>query len=134
MKLSTLALIFDDHAGVRRGLSEWFRQYAPYIEVIEAASGEEAVACAAERSPDVVLIDVDLPGIETFETTRKLRPGRPVLPVIILTFHDMQEYRIEAAKAGTSASIVKQLAAQELLQVVKELVPGGFTRTRGHDA
>ena len=123
----------DDHPGVRSGLREWFRQHIPAFDVVEAASGEEAVACAAARPPDVVVIDVALPGIDGFETTRQLRSKRPKLPVIILTLHDIQEYRNEAVVAGANAYILKQLAPRDLLRVVKALVPEGLEKPQGRD-
>jgi len=117
-------LIVDDNAGFRRRVKE-FLASEPDIEVIgEAADGREAILKARELQPDLVLMDVRMPGINGLEATRQLKDEMPKLEVIILTIYDLQEYREAALASGASGYVVKKSLIEELLPAIR----GGMTR------
>ncbi len=114
-------LIVDDNAGFRRRVKE-FLASEPDIEVIgEAADGREAILKARELQPDLVLMDVRMPGINGLEATRQLKDEMPKLKVIILTIYDLQEYREAALASGASGYVVKKNLVQELLPAIRRV-------------
>jgi len=117
-------LIVDDNARFRRRVKE-FLASEPDIEVIgQAADGREAILEARELQPDLVLMDVRMPGINGLEATRQLKDEMPKLKVIILTIYDLQEYREAALASGASGYVVKKSLIEELLPAIR----GGMTR------
>lgn len=114
----TTILIVDDSAEVCTSLGSWFRGQVPNCVVLEAASGEEAIRLAACTPPHLILIDVALPGMNGIEATRRLKSILPWVPVIILTLHDTQEHRNEAAIAGANAFVSKHRMSADLLEAV----------------
>lgn len=121
--VATTVLIVDDSAEVRAGLCEWFRGQVRNCKVSEAASGEEAIQLAASSPPHLVVMDVQLPGMNGLEATRRLKAAHPGVPVIIITLHDTQEHRNAAAIAGASAFVSKHRLPQDLSEAVWHLLP-----------
>ena len=112
-------LIADDHAVVRRGL-RLFLDLQPDLEVVgEAADGHEAVAQAAELAPDVVVMDVTMPGLDGIAATRALREAVPGSAVVILTLHDDTATRSRALAAGAIALIAKHQPPNDLLAAIR---------------
>ena len=96
-------------------------------EVVAATSGEEGLRMARERPPDLVLMDLQLPGIDGIETMRRLRKG-PVadeVPVIAVTAFAMAEDQVNAARAGFDGYIEKPISVRALVGVVREFLNGG---------
>ena len=116
-------LIVDDSPEVRSGLSAWFLGQVGNCAIAEAASGEEAIRCAASSPPHLVVMDVKLPGMNGFEATRRLRAAHPAVPVIIISLHDTPEHRHEAAIAGASEFVSKHRMSEDLREAVWHLVP-----------
>lgn len=121
--MATNILIVDDSPEVRAGLRQWFFGQVGNCEVAEAASGEEAIRFAAAAPPHLVVMDVALPGMDGFEAARRLRAAHSGVPVIIITFHDTQEHRNEAASAGASAFVSKHRLPEDLSEAVRHLLP-----------
>jgi DNA-binding NarL/FixJ family response regulator len=91
------------------------------IEVVaEAATGEEAVAAATEHAPDVVLMDIRMPGMDGIEATRRLPRQR----VLILTTFGLDEYIIEALRAGASGFLLKDAPTREVVEAVRAVAAG----------
>ncbi|GAB3816841.1 response regulator [Micromonospora zhanjiangensis] len=119
-------LVADDQPLVRAGLAALLRA-APGVEVVgEATSGEEAVGLARETAPDVVLMDIRMPGLGGIAATRRIlgadaitRPG-----VLILTTFDLDEYVYEALRAGAHGFLLKDIAADRLLTAVATVAAG----------
>ena len=118
-----LVLIVDDHDAVRAGLRDWFLRVVPGFDVVEASSGEAALACAAARAPDLVLMDIQLPGMSGLEATRRIKATLPLVPVVIVTLHDVQDYRNQAAVAGACAYLLKHQLPSALIGVLADLLP-----------
>jgi len=117
-------LIVDDQALVRMGF-RMLLDAEPGISVVgEAASGEEALVLAAELEPDVVLMDVRMPGLDGIATTRRLLEVSPRSRVIILTTFDLDEYAFGGLRAGASGFLVKDTRPPELLAAVRAVAGG----------
>ena len=109
-------LLADDQALVRTGF-RLILQQAPEMSVVgEAADGEQAAAMALDLQPDVVLMDVRMPGVNGVEATRMIRDGAaPQTRVLMLTTFDLDEYAFAALKAGASGFLLKDVPPEELL-------------------
>jgi two-component system response regulator NreC len=117
-------LLVDDHEIIRVGLKT-FLQTQPDFEVIaEAGNGEEAVDRAMEFHPDVILMDITMPGIDGMEATRRLRVLCPECLVLALTVHDDKQYLMQMLAAGASGYITKQAAADELVEAIHTIASG----------
>jgi DNA-binding NarL/FixJ family response regulator len=111
-------LIADDHGVLRAGLRSLLGTEPGFEVVGEAGSGEEALRIAAERRPDVVLLDVSMPGVTGLEATRMFKERLPRTRVLILTAHEDETLLREAMKAGASGYIVKRAVESELIAAI----------------
>jgi DNA-binding NarL/FixJ family response regulator len=125
-------LIVEDHEGVRRSLREWLELSFPHYQLLEAASGEEAVKVAQASSPCLVIMDIGLPGINGIEATQGIKAALPDTHVVMLTIYDDEAHRADATAAGASAYVRKRKVQTELLPVVTRLLSGD-TETVIHD-
>ncbi len=117
-------LITDDHALVRQGIRA-FLELQPDLNVIgEAGSGEEAVRMAAELVPDVVLMDLVMPGIGGVEATRQVKQVSPHSQVIVLTSYHEDEYIFPALRAGALSYVLKVVGPDELADTVRKAARG----------
>lgn len=117
-------LIVDDHAIVRSGISGFF-MVQPDIEIVgEAASGEEAVRLVQDTVPDVVLMDLAMPGIDGVEATARVREISPRTQVIVLTSHHGDEFIFPAIRAGALSYVLKNIKPTDLLDVVRAAAKG----------
>ena len=116
----TKILVVEDDAPIRRGLCDALR-YAGYA-VEECPTGDEALATAYAASPDLLLLDVVLPGKNGFEILRELRVSHPQLPVIMLTARGAEEDRVRGLKLGADDYVVKPFSATELLARVEAVL------------
>jgi DNA-binding NarL/FixJ family response regulator len=107
-------LIAEDHAVVRAGLTELLANRDDVEVVGEAANGEEAVARATELGPDVVLMDLSMPGVDGIEATRRISEAVPAARVVVLTSFSDRERILEALDAGAVGYLLKDLAPDEL--------------------
>ena len=113
-------LLVDDQAVVRRALRARFH-LEPDLEVVgEASTGTEALALAQTLSPDVVLMDLEMPGMDGIETTAALRRMVPQSAVVILSIYDDAQTRGRAQVAGAVAFVEKRGATDSLLAVIRQ--------------
>jgi two-component system invasion response regulator UvrY len=118
-------LIVDDHELVRIGLRYILADY-PAIKVVgEAGDGETAIKLNHQLRPDVVLLDICLPGLSGFEVTTRLHQVRPKLGIIILTVHEKPPFPARLIEAGASAYLTKSCPATELVQAIRTVARGG---------
>jgi two-component system invasion response regulator UvrY len=118
-------LVVDDHELVRIGLRQILADY-PAIRVAgEAADGETALRMNRELRPDVVLLDVSLPGLSGFEVTTRLKQASPAVGIVILTVHEQAPYPTQLLEAGASAYLTKGCPATELVQAIHTVARGG---------
>ncbi len=117
-------LITDDHPLVRQGIRA-FLELQPDITVIgEADSGEAAVRMAAELVPDVVLMDLVMPGIGGVEATRQVKQVSPHSQIIVLTSYHEDEYIFPALRAGALSYVLKDVGPDELADTVRKAARG----------
>jgi DNA-binding NarL/FixJ family response regulator len=120
--VSGTILIVDDHDVVRRSLREWLGAVFPSFDLLEVATGEEAVSVASERSLQAVVMDIGLPCMSGIEATRLIKKAAPATEVIILTMHEDTAYRVDAAAAGASAYVAKGKMRAELVPTLEALL------------
>src|ERR1039457_5358591 len=115
-------LLTDDHTLFRQGIKTLLSA-TPDLEVVgEAANAAEAIAQAADLRPDVVLMDISMPGLSSFAATRKVRPETKVL---FLTMYDDEDYLAESMEAGASGYLLKDSPAEQLVSAIGEVHRGG---------
>jgi len=120
----TTILIADDHAIVRQGIRTFLDLKADLHVVAEAETGEEAVRLVSELVPDVVLMDLSMPGIGGVEATRQIKQISPHTQVIVLTsFHD-DEYIFPALRAGALSYQLKDVRPAELVETIRHAASG----------
>jgi DNA-binding NarL/FixJ family response regulator len=121
---SIRVLIADDHALVRAGMRVLLGQ-VPEVDVIaEASDGRETLHLIATHQPDVVLMDITMPGLNGLEATVRVAKEFPRVRVIILSMHAVEEYVLQALHAGASGYLLKHAAPVELGLAVKAVVRG----------
>jgi DNA-binding NarL/FixJ family response regulator len=119
------ALIVDDHPVTREGLRTALELSDKVVVVVgEAASGEEAVERAAELTPDVVFMDVRMPGIDGIEATRRIREASPETKIILITIDESRGAISEAIQAGVSGYLLKDASADTLIDAARNAVEG----------
>jgi DNA-binding NarL/FixJ family response regulator len=117
-------LIVDNHTLFRQGLVSLLQSEPGYEVIGEASSGEEALNTVPELDPDVVLMDVKMPGIGGVETTRRLVEAYPQLRVLMLTVSEEEENLFAAIQAGARGYILKNADAGELLDAIRRIHAG----------
>ena len=119
------ALIVDDHPVTREGLRTALELSDEVVVVVgEASSGEEAVERAAELTPDVVFMDVRMPGIDGIEATRRIREASPETKIILITIDESRGAISEAIQAGVSGYLLKDASADTLIDAARNAVEG----------
>ena len=118
-------MVVDDHELVRVGLRHVLADYPAIQIAAEAADGESAIRLNREVRPDVVLLDVCLPGLSGFEVTSRLKLASPGVGIIILTVHDQAPYPERLLEAGASGYLTKGCPAVELVEAIQTVARGG---------
>jgi DNA-binding NarL/FixJ family response regulator len=117
-------LLVDDQELVRRGLAMMIDSTDDLVVAGEASSGDEAIHLAGELAPDVVVMDVRMPGTDGIEATRRIVRQHPASRVLILTTFDLDEYAFGGLRAGASGFLVKTAPRAELLAAVRAVAAG----------
>lgn len=117
-------LLVDDHSVVRQGVRAFLVTQPDIAVVGEAGSGEEAVKLAEKHVPDVVLMDLIMPGMDGVEATRRVKQVSPRSQVVVLTSYHEDEHIFPALKAGALSYILKDLSAEELADAVRKAAVG----------
>jgi NarL family two-component system response regulator LiaR len=127
MSNSVTVVIVDDHFVVREGVRALFETQPDITIVGEAASGEEAVRLCADYAPDVVLMDLLMPGLNGVEATRQIKQVSPRSQVIVLTSYHEDEHILPAIRAGALSYLLKEAGPDELLAAVQKAALGETT-------
>jgi DNA-binding NarL/FixJ family response regulator len=117
-------LLADDHAVVRQGLRALLEAEGDIAVVGEAENGRQAVAQAKKTLPDVVVMDVAMPGMNGLEATRQILRNVPSSKVLVLTSYGDEDYVNQLLEAGATGYLVKQTAAADLLKAIREVHHG----------
>jgi DNA-binding NarL/FixJ family response regulator len=121
--------IVEDDCSVRESLAAYIDQTPGFACVADCASAEDAIKHITEIAPDVVLMDIHLPGRSGIECVARLRRAVPHTQVIMLTVEEDAEQVFESLKAGATGYLVKHLAPEEILQAITEVHRGGAPMT-----
>jgi len=118
-------LLTDDHMLFRQGIRTLLSA-EPDIEVVgEAGNASEAVILAGQLRPDVVLMDIGMAGMSSFEATRLIRKDRPDTRIVFLSMYDDEDYVAECVEMGASGYILKESPAEQLIMAIREVQRGG---------
>ncbi len=119
-------LLVDDHPLFRQGVV-WMLNNQPDLEIVgEVADGQAAIQQADILLPDLVLCDINLPGMNGLEVTRILKRRHPQMAVIILTLHEDDEQLFHAIRVGASAYAIKDIAGQDLVSLIRRVGRGEY--------
>lgn len=117
-------LIVDDHDLVREGLRTILEQDSGFEVVGEAGDGQEAIREARRLEPDVVLMDLNLPGLGGLEATEAILADRPETRVVILTQYEQREYIKRALRIGAQGYVIKRSASRDLKEAIRTVHQG----------
>jgi DNA-binding NarL/FixJ family response regulator len=117
-------LLADDQPLLRRGFRMIIEAEQDLTVVAEAGDGEEAAALAGRHRPDVVLMDIRMPGLDGIEATRRIVAADPAVRVLILTTFDLDEYAFGALQAGASGFLLKDVRPAELISAIRTVASG----------
>ena len=118
-------LLADDHATVRHGLKLLIDSQPDMRVIGEAADGNSVVQQAEALNPDIVVMDISMPGLNGLVATRKLKRLRPGLTIVALTRHDDQTYLKDLLRAGASGYVLKQSEPMEFVRAIRAAAAGG---------
>lgn len=118
-------LLTDDHTLFRQGLRNLISAELDLEVVGEARDAEEAVSQARELRPDLVVMDIGMPGLSSFEALRRMKKERPEIKALFLTMYDDEDYLAECLEVGGSGYMLKDAPAEQLILAIREIRRGG---------
>jgi DNA-binding NarL/FixJ family response regulator len=118
-------VIADDHVLVRQGIRRLLQDESDVEIVGEAGDAAEALKCVMELRPDIVLMDIGMPGFSSFDATRVIQADYPQTRVIFLTMHESQDYVMQGLQAGAAGYLLKNTPADKLASVLRDVHQGG---------
>ncbi len=117
-------LVVDDHAIMRDGIRALLGLHDDIEVVGEASEGKEAIKKTQELAPEVVIMDIAMPGMDGLEATRRIRKKSPEVKVLVLTQHDNREYILSAIKAGAAGYVPKRALGSDLVSAIRAVYRG----------
>ena len=123
--MKTRVLLADDHTMFRQGIRNMLSAEADLEVVGEVGNAADAVKLLGDLRPDIILMDVGMQGLSSFEATRQIKQLRPETRIIFLTMYDDQDYLFQAMNAGSSGYLLKDSPGHELIQAIREVHRGG---------
>jgi len=118
-------LIVDDHAFIRRGVQTILHPFPEWEFCGEAENGKEAIRMADQLKPEVIIMDISMPGVNGIEATRAIRKSQPDVKIVLLTLHDSSELLRIAFRAGARGYLLKTDAEQELVKALTVVLGEG---------
>ncbi len=122
--MSVSVLLADDQPLLRRGFRMILEAEGDLVVAAEAGNGEEAVTLAKRHAPDVVLMDIRMPGTDGIEATRRITAADDRVRVLVLTTFDLDEYAFGALRAGASGFLLKDVRPAELVTAIRTVASG----------
>lgn len=130
----TRVLVVDDHTVIRKGIQSILRAWPEWQISGEAANGEEAVQLTKDLKPEIVLMDMSMPGMGGIEATRLIRKVCPAAKVLLFTLHDSLEFVEAALRAGARGYLLKSDTEGELVRALNVVAANGFYTSPSFDA
>ncbi len=125
-------LIIEDNSFFRKSFSDFLRSYLPSLLVEESADGIEALQKINSALPDIVFMDIGLPGVNGLELTREIKEAHPEITISIFTSYDIPEYREKAYQCGADHFLVKgSLTGSEIVAMIKLILMEKGKRLKG---
>ncbi len=118
-------LLAEDHSIVRAGLCRIIEESRDITVIAEAEDGQQAIVKTLETRPDVVVVDLSMPGLDGLEVISRLLAQLPDLPVIVLTMHEEEQYVVRAINAGARGYVTKRSAPEQLVKAIRKVHAGG---------
>lgn len=122
--MSITVLIVDDHPLLRQGLKTLLELEGGITVVGQASNGSEAIRLAKQLQPDVVLLDINMPGMNGVEVAKVLREQQPDLGILVLTIHDDETYVKEMIRSGAKGYLLKDAEPRQVVQAIKKVAAG----------
>lgn len=123
--MDTRVVLAEDHQIVREGFRALLEAEPGVTVVAETGDGAGAVALVAEHRPDVLVVDLTLPGLDGLEATRRARDVSPETAVVVLSMHDHEAYVVQAVRSGAAGYVLKDAGIADLLAAIRAVRDGG---------
>ena len=117
-------MLADDHSIVRTGLKQVLSDAPEFAVCAEAATGDEVLAQVRQSPPDLLLLDMSMPGRSGIELIKQLKSEYPKLPILVLSMHKEEQYAVRAIKAGAAGYLTKEHAGEELIGALRKVAGG----------
>lgn len=125
MQHTTTIVLADDHSLVRDGIRSLLEEESDFEVIGEAANGTEAVALVEQKKPDLLIIDIRMPGMNGIEAVEELKRLNNPVKSIILSMHDSEEYILKSLSAGASGYLLKDTGKAEFIKAINTVEQGG---------
>jgi len=119
-------VLADDHTLVRQGLRQYLEMDEDIKVVGEASSGQEVLTQIQSKQPDVLVLDLRMPGMDGLEVARRVQEGYPDVGVMMLSAYDYRQFVVEAVRAGARGYVLKSMDAEQLVQAVHLVATGNM--------
>jgi DNA-binding NarL/FixJ family response regulator len=129
--MSMKLLIVDDHPLMRAGIRALLERTLEQPEIVEAGDGREALEIAAKVTPDIVLLDVSMPGMNGVDAARRFAADLPSCKVVMLSMHSHEERVVQCLRAGAMGYLLKDAAVSELVEAVEAVQRGEVYISKG---
>jgi DNA-binding NarL/FixJ family response regulator len=116
-------LVVDDHAGVRQTVMALVSTEFPHFRLLEAECAEDALTLCGSEQPDLIILDITLPGMDGFEATRRIKAAWPGIVIVMHSSSDMPVYRDASLAAGAAAFVGKGRNSRTLVPIIAGLLP-----------
>lgn len=117
-------ILADDHSLIRKALIDIFNKQPNFEVIAEAENGNEAIKLASEKKPDIIIMDISMPGLNGLEATRQIKANHPEINILVLTIHDEMEHILGILEAGADGYLMKNVSEDEIVLAVNALVLG----------
>jgi DNA-binding NarL/FixJ family response regulator len=116
-------LVVDDHPGVRQTVMALVSTEFPHFRLLEAECAEDALTLCGAEQPDLIVLDITLPGMDGFEATRRIKAAWPAIVIVMHSSSDMPVYRDASLAAGAAAFVGKGRNSRTLVPIIAALLP-----------
>jgi DNA-binding NarL/FixJ family response regulator len=120
--MAATILIVDRYDVVRAALGQWLKVVFPSVRIVEASNSADALAYINDQVPNIVIVDILLPGSNGVSATQQIRSVLPLVPIVILTMYEDEVYQTEAVKAGANVFVPQREMYQELIPSLRALL------------